>query len=60
MTIENMSGHYFLTCDICYEQANDAWSEFSGAVAGKKEHGWKSKKEDGEWLDICPRCQEVE
>lgn len=47
---------YIPTCDLC---GTELWPEFDwdDAVEAKKAAGWKSKKIDGEWMDICPDCQ---
>jgi len=63
--IEKINTNQFaLSCDICCETI-DAHNEhrqrhfdsFHKAVDYKKDNGWKSKKIDGEWQDICPECQ---
>lgn len=56
--IDKSDGIYFLTCDICGEQADEPFFEFDHAVDYKKENGWKSQKHRGEWEDVCPDCQE--
>jgi hypothetical protein len=32
------------------------FDEFYKAVEAKKEHGWKSKKVNGQWEDWCDKC----
>jgi hypothetical protein len=49
---------YTLTCDICGDDAEEAFDDFCDAVDYKKENGWKSQKYKGEWEDVCPECQE--
>jgi hypothetical protein len=56
--IEKSGGFYSLTCDICYEEADEQFFEFSEAVDYKKDNDWKSKKVNGEWMDVCPDCQD--
>jgi len=46
-------------CDTCGDALEDEW-DFDDAVAAKKAAGWRSRKIDGEWIDICPYCQEKE
>ena len=58
--IEKIHGVYFLICDICEdEEGAEEFPDFMEAVEYKKDDGWKSKREDGEWIDICPECQDV-
>jgi len=53
---KNIGGFgYMLICDQCGE--SEDFDEFSDAVAGKKDLGWKSCKIDGDWNDICQDCQ---
>jgi hypothetical protein len=57
--IDNFEGLYTLECDICGQEANESFDSFYEAVEYKKDrsNGWHSRKENGEWLDICPDCQ---
>lgn len=56
--IMSKPGIYSLMCDICCDEfKQETFSTFSEAVEFKKNNGWKSKKIDGEWQDICPDCQ---
>ena len=54
--IERDYNLYILVCDICGEEKT--FDSFEEAVEAKKKEGWKSKKESGQWLDICPECKE--
>lgn len=56
--IDKSFGSYSLICDICGEEAKKEFDDFYEAVDYKKKEGWKSKKIDGEWQDVCPECQE--
>ena len=56
MSIERFGGLYTPTCDICGEELPGE-DDFYDAVNAKKRAGWISKKENGEWVDICPECQ---
>lgn len=58
--IESISGSYILICDICGEGACKDFDDFYEAVDYKKKEGWKGKKINGEWQDVCPDCQEEE
>lgn len=55
--IDQAYGLYTLICDICDHEAKPFFS-FQDAVDYKKDNGWRSKKFNGEWHDICPECQE--
>ena len=47
---------YIATCDLCGAELppESLWIE---TVEAKKANGWRSRKIDGEWEDICPDCQ---
>ena len=47
---------YVLVCDECGREVK-YFNTFDEAVEYKRENGWKSKKDDGEWITICPDCQ---
>ena len=57
MSIERFDGLYTPTCDICGEELPDEFN-FYDAVQAKTDAGWKSRKVNGEWEDICAECQE--
>lgn len=48
---------YSLVCDECGHEVK-YFNTFEEAVDYKRENGWKSKKEDGEWATRCPDCQQ--
>jgi hypothetical protein len=55
----NARAGYTLTCDHCEEELE--FDDFPGAVAYKKEEGWKSVKScGGTWFELCPDCQSPE
>ena len=56
--IDKQHGSYILVCDICGEVVDVPFDDFYDAVQFKKDNGWKSRKVNGEWKDICPECQE--
>jgi hypothetical protein len=58
MMIDKEYSGYLLVCDVCDHQVK-YFDNFQDAVDYKKENGWRSRKENGEWLDICPECQEL-
>ena len=59
MSIQKEYGYEILTCDICIEPKEHAFDTWDEAIDYKKEKGWKAKKNDNEWLDICPDCQKI-
>lgn len=58
--IDKILGKYYsLSCDVCCEVImHKRFDNFDDAVQYKKDNGWKSQKNNGEWEDICPECQE--
>ena len=61
MSIEKyVDDNYFTTftpvCDGCGDMLGDK-TDFYDAVNAKKDAGWKSHQEHGEWVDLCPDCQ---
>ena len=56
--IDKSFGTFNLICDICGDSADEPFYDFHDAVAYKKANGWKARKEDGEWIDVCPERQE--
>ncbi len=59
--IDKIFGEFHLVCDVCDEEANEVFDEFIDAVEGKKDLGWRSRKDPKKgWLDICPECQKKE
>lgn len=57
--IDKESGEFILSCDFCCEEVN-GFDDFYDAVDYKKDNGWKSKKINGGWNDVCPECQKGE
>ncbi len=55
-TYEGHARLFTPVCDICGAEL-PAEYDFSDAVAAKKAAGWKSKKIDDAWIDVCPECQ---
>lgn len=51
-------GKYTLVCDICDASVDEEYKTFQDAADGRKDLGWKSRKIDGDWVDICPDCIE--
>lgn len=59
MSIEKERGGGFsLTCDLCGDSiAAESWDE---AKDLKALYGWKSRKWNGEWMDVCKECLRLE
>lgn len=53
-------GKYALICDICGEGTEEVFDTFQEAADARESNGWKSKKLDGHWADVCPDCLEVD
>ncbi len=58
MSINKFKGAFILICDNCGEEFDELFDDFYDAVEAKKYYGWKSKRINGEWEDVCPECQE--
>lgn len=56
MSIEKCGDIFTPTCDICGEELPGEF-DFYDAVEAKKREGWKSRKDKGEWQDVCCDCQ---
>lgn len=54
--IDKQHGEYTRSCDICGEVIPETFPDFYDAVQFKKDNGWKSRKINGEWHDVCPEC----
>lgn len=55
MSIERFRDGFMPTCDICGNELPPE-DTFQDAVDAKKEAGWKSRKANGEWEDVCDDC----
>ena len=60
MSIEREHDRSVLYCDGYKCKARIVCDEFNDAVDYKKSNGWRSRKVDGEWVDLCPDCQREE
>ena len=56
--IEKEYGHYIVACDVCTNEIDKTFETFQGAVDGRKEEGYETLLISGQWVDICPECQE--
>lgn len=50
--------YYALICDHCGEEAGE-FDTFQDAVDGKKDTGYRSINEKGQWSDYCPDCLDL-
>lgn len=51
-------GKYTLICGICGAGTDEEFETFQDAVDAREDSGWKSKKINGEWADVCLDCLE--
>ncbi len=51
-------GLYTLACDECGEEVDSKFGNLHSVVAWKKDKSnlWISKKINGEWKELCPKC----
>ena len=60
MTIERdlFVGAIAFRCDgpKCHEYDETHCSDFSGALAKLRSHGWTSRKDGDDWLHFCGDC----
>ena len=52
---------YSIRCDACgksrdYDKCGREFFTFDGAKNYGKENGWKLRKKNDRWLNICPEC----
>ena len=59
MSIERFNGIYTPTCDICGDELPGEF-DFYDVVNAKRREGWKSRKVNEEWQDVCCDCQHSE
>lgn len=55
MAIERDGPLYALQCDIC-GFSTGGFDSFDEAAACKRDYGFHSVREGGEWLDLCEDC----
>ena len=57
MIQKDQYGAWEVWCDRCPEdQSFDHIETFSELISEMKDAGWFSKKEDEEWIHLCPAC----
>ena len=60
MTIQKFDRAYVPICDLCGEAlcTRDHVHAFDQAVAATRQAGWKARRSEDGWEDICTECQE--
>ena len=58
MSIERAFFGYVIDCDFCPNFLNCDTEFFRDAIDMAKGDGWKMRKQDDEWIHICPVCVE--
>jgi len=53
--IDRQGGFFYLTCDVCQQEAGEAFFEFDEAVQYKKGYGWKSCDGNPACMAYCRR-----
>ena len=56
--IEKEYGHYIVACDVCTNEMDATFDTWDEAKDGMKSEGYKRLNIDGNWVDVCPECQE--
>jgi hypothetical protein len=57
--IKQVNGEYVAECSGCgAEEYGGCIESFREFVSWLKDEGWKIKKDEDEWLHICPSCRE--
>ncbi len=53
--IDKLYGKFYTTCDMCGEELDptDTFDEAKRQIASE---GWKTIKEDFDYLNLCPDC----
>jgi hypothetical protein len=51
------TGQMCAQCDVCFDVVDfDDGEDFDEAKAAIDADGWKTKKVEGKWQNICPDC----
>lgn len=53
-------GLFYIRCDVCGERTDELFYDFNEVAEYKRENGWKSRRVNGQWEEICPDCVEEE
>lgn len=60
--IRRERGELIADCDECGESTegvvglSGGFRDFGLFVAEIKANGWRNRKDDGEWMNLCPDC----
>ncbi len=49
---------FLLYCDVCEEAEEQKFDQFYDAVDFAVKNDWGRKREQNEWLNVCPDCKE--
>ena len=61
MTIEREADRTVtFECDSCGDTFNTDHEDFRDALDMLKRHNWAIRQIDGNWVHVCPECQEAE
>lgn len=47
-----------LICDFCHEHHDNADLSVGLARVAARQDGWRKRKINGQWLDICDQCRD--
>ncbi len=53
-------GFFNLYCDSCEGMYYENFERFYDAVEFAEKNGWQRKRENEEWMNICPECAKGE
>lgn len=53
--IDKLYDQYEMICDIC-DDTGIPCDTFNECRHVMRDQGWRTKKVDGEWMDMCPSC----
>lgn len=59
MSVERHSGYFTVVCARCGARTTGEMT-WGDAVRAKRGHGFRSRKIEGEWQDLCPDCLRAE
>jgi hypothetical protein len=57
--IDKSHGFYVGFCDVCFINTK-ACETYKDLIDEMKSNGWKAKKVEDEWENICSDCAEVD
>jgi hypothetical protein len=57
--IDKEYGKYIIACDVCTNEMDATFETFQGAVDGRGSEGYEALMINGQLVDVCPECQEV-